>query len=311
MKPLIVLLLAGLLGPAAVAQTNPAVPANHPAVPKTPEPVTLLGDNPLLQTPVTLDAVEQPLGDVLAALNPVLKLDLTAEQNVADQRVTLHIAGQPVYVLMNQLLLLLSHDANRPYGYHWGSLNRVKGERPDYQLWRDTASLAQEQAERDYPRRQLGVMLREWRHTAQLSPKELAAYRGDSPYTSTDPDDAYNKVFRSLTDAQIDTLVSGGTLFLDPVLYAPDMTAYHQSLVKERTEREAHGKELDRLINGEAGAEEREAAQSPLPPIKDLSSFVPALRVLPADEDGDKPDKPTQYYVYLDDLVGSQLVLDP
>lgn len=283
MKFLLVLILAGLLGPTSPTQINSTVPANHflpahlSAVPQTPVPVKLLRDDPLLQAPVTVDAVEQPLGDVLAGLNRTMKLDLTAERNVADQRVTLHVAGQPVYVLMNHLLLLLSHDSQHPYGYHWGSLDRAKGERPDYQLWRDMASAVQEEEARDYPHRELGVFLRDLRHIAQLPPRELLSYRGDYPYKNPDPDDAFNKAFRGLTDDQIDALVNGEVIPLDPLLFAEDIAAYKQD---------------------------------PNPGF--VYGDDPAIRVFPTEKenDRDEPEKIGSFSVHLDGIRGDSIVLD-
>ena len=277
MKPLIVLLLVGLLGPAAHAQTHSTAPAHSLTVPKIPAPAKLLSDNPLLQMPVTVDAVEQPLGSVLAALSPTLKLDLTAEQNVADQRVTLHVAGQPVYVLMQQLVLLLSHNAEHPYGYHWGALERSEGERPDYQLWRDTASLTQEEEARDYPRRELGVFLHDLRHIAQLPPRELPSYQGDYPYKNPDPDDAFNKAFRGLTDDQIDALVNGEVVPLDPLFFAEDIAAFKQD---------------------------------PNPGF--FYGNGPAIRVIPTDKENDRdaPEEIGSFNVHLDGIRGDDIVLD-
>ena len=272
------LILPGLFGLPAFAQAPPANPAT-PHVPgsQTPAPVKLLSDDPLLQAPVTVDAVEQPLGTVLAALSPTLNLDLTAEQNVADQRVTLHIAGQPVYVLMTRLLFLLSHDAAHPYGYHWGPLDRTAGQRPDYQLWRDAASVAQEEDARDCPHRELGVFLRDLRHIAQLPPQELSSYRGDYPYKNPDPDDAFNKAFRVLTDDQIDALVNGEVVPLAPLLFAEDIAAFKQD---------------------------------PNPGF--IYGNGPAIRVLPTDKENDRdaPEEIGSFSVHLDGIRSDSIVLD-
>lgn len=271
-----------------------------------PAPVKLLRDDPLLQTAVTLDAVEQPLGDVLTSLNPALKLNLTAEPDIADQRVTLHVTGQPAYVLTERLLLLFSHNADHPYGYHWGSLERSAGERPDYQLWRDTASIAQEQEERDYPRRELAVFLREWREMSRLSPKDLAAHRGDYPYkTSADPDDPYNKAFRGLSDDQLDLLANGSVVPLDASLFAVEIAALEQKQHDQIVRQD--------IINGVA-----------LPPIKlitpgqpnpysaDPPLAIPAMRVVPGDKelDGRFPDNFAQFQVHLDGVLDSRIVFD-
>ena len=269
-----IVMLLVLLQIAAFAQATPPTQMSSLSASKAPDLVKLLRDDPLLRTPVTVDAVEQPLGDVLAALSPTLKLDLTAEQNVADQRVTLHVAGQPVYVLMGQLLLLLSHNSEHPYGYHWGSLERTKGERPDYQLWRDTASLAQEQEERDRPGRQLALMLQEWRHQAQLPPQKVVVQPGNTIVLVPDPDDPYNKALRSLTDEQLDALALGGIVYLNPSLNTPNTAAPRQPTRDEQARQDIHS----------------------------------ALQVIPADEDFDAefPDRAGQFDLCVGDVAGGE-----
>jgi hypothetical protein len=276
--------LAPGLAVGAAAKTPPATAQSTKTEAETeaPSPVKLLADDPLLQTPVTLDVVEKPLGDVLADFDSTLKVDLSAERGVADQRVTLHVAGQPAHVLMSQLLALLSHDAEHPRGYHWGTLERPAGERPGYQLWSDGVSAAQERDALDGPYRRLAAILRDMRRAAQ------------TPLQGTVPDDLYSKAFRGLTDEQIDALVSGQTVPLDPSLFTAELAANKQY---SQEQYEA------------AVATARQKSQTP--PI--LSEpLAPAIRVTPADLDEEMGslDLAGQFYLYLDGLTGGARNLD-
>ena len=269
-----IVMLLVLLQIAAFAQATPPTQTSSLSASKAPDLVKLLRDDPLLQTPVTVDAVEQPLGEILAQLTLALKLDLTAEQNVADQRVTLHVAGQPVYVLMGQLLLLLSHNSEHPYGYHWGSLERTAGQRPDYQLWRDMASVAQEQEERDRPRRQLAVKLRDMRRSSQLPPQKVVVQPGNTILLFPDPDDPYNKALRDLTDEQLDALAGGEIIYLDPAPSAMTPAMPLQLTSSEQARQDAR----------------------------------PAIQVIPADEDFDADflDKAGQFDLCVGDVAGGE-----
>lgn len=289
MKLIFALLLYSLLTPATFA----AVPASKTTLSdRVPVPVKLLRDDPLLQTLVTLDVMEQPLGDVLTRLNPVLKLDLTAEQDVADQRITLHVTGQPVHVLMGQLLALLSHDPAHPHGYRWGSLDRAPGARRDYQLWRDAASVAEEEAARNYPRRQLAVMLRQMRDDARLplpDPKEPQPTVWDIPYL---------KAFRGLTDDQVDGLVNGATVPLDPALF-PDEIAEGNRRMKEGIARQ---REYTLSVGN----------PKLIPTTIALPAPEPMIQVTPVDQDMDEslPDQAGKFYLDLLGVVFSSRVLD-
>ena len=95
----------------AAPPSAPTLPVGISASPKS----TLLRDDPLLQQKITLEVTDRPLGDVLKALSPALKADLTVSAGIADQRVTLHLTDQPVYLLLNRLPQLLSHLPDHPH----------------------------------------------------------------------------------------------------------------------------------------------------------------------------------------------------
>ena len=306
MKIASILTILSLLGLASLTQAAP-FPKGTSAATNTPVPAKLLRSDPLLQTAITVDAVEVPIKDVLASLKSSLKLDLTAEQNVADQRVTLHVTSQPAYVLMQEILLLLSHNTAHPYGYHWGLLERSAGERPDYQLWRDMASVAQEQEERDYPRRELALFLHDMHQMAQLPPQEATGHQTEMSFKIPDPDDPYNKAFRTLTDDQLDALANGESVPLDPSLFPKEIA----NLRQEQQDWNARQQLADWVVALRAKAR---AARQPDPYPDNLPITLPSpeLWVLPADKDRNEefPDWVGKYDVYLVGVLDSELILD-
>ena len=219
-----------------VGVTAAASPPVQPATIALPKSIALtsrlLRDIPELQQKITLDATDRPVGEVVSSLS--LQVDLSAERNVADQRVTLHLMNQPVYVLMDRLTRLLSHHPDTSEGYQWGHLDRAAGTRPAYQLWRDGHSVDEEQGALDYPRREIAVLLRDVRNMANLSPEDLAKYTGDLPFKIGGPEDSVIvRAFQGLSDSQIDALVAGQPLPLDPNVFAPEIAALHQKEVDQ------------------------------------------------------------------------------
>ena len=229
--------------PAALPLTSPVA---RPA---------LLRDDPLLQQKITLEVTDQPLSVVLARLSPILKLDLTVSSKLGEQRVTLNIKDQPVYVFMADMLSLFSHSPTKPRGYSWGKVERPATARPAYDLWRDAFSVQQEKDELDYPRREAAVMLRNLRDLCRMTPGQLEKYSGDYPYNFLPIPVAEQpfghdqmpmaKALRDLTDDQLDFLMQGGKIPLDPALFAEEMEAAKQ---KQR-DYETHERELDELLH--------------------------------------------------------------
>lgn len=219
-----ILLVAALL---LLAGHGGAAPASAPVKAALPAKPSLLRDDPLLQEKFSVEVTDRPLGDVLKELSPRLKVDLTASSQVADQRVTLHLTDQPVYLLMNRLPALLSHAPDRPRGYYWENLGHPAGGRPAFNLWRDLRSVQDEERELDYPRREAARMLHDLRNMAQMPAPERAKYRGDYPDQLDDYSDGlpFVKAMRGLTDDQLDALVAGQSLPLDPAVFADEIAA--------------------------------------------------------------------------------------
>ncbi|MBV9848130.1 MAG: hypothetical protein JO250_00440 [Armatimonadetes bacterium] len=303
-RSLSVLLLCLLMWPAHLTPAV-ALPARQAATESAAAPPPqLLRDIPALQQKITVEATDRPLGDVLARLSPTLKVDLTARREAADQRVTLHLTDQPVYSLMDRLVILLSHDPDRPHGYHWGPLDRPAGARPVFQLWRDSASEAEERDALDYPRREAAVLLRDLRNMAGMTPQERAQYKGEEPHGWDDnADKVYVKAFKSLSDAQIDALLDGEAVPLDPALFAADLAALRQ----QKRDSMKHEQELAALTH--TADPYPNGIPEPPPP-----AAPPTLTVTRRDQDDDErlPEAFGQYLISinLDGAASEHIVLD-
>ena len=262
----------------------------------SPAKPTRLRDDPLLQQKVTLEATDRPLGEVLKDLSPTLKVDLTASSPVADQRVTLHLTDQPLHLLMNRLPQLLSHLPGKPHGYYWEKLDRPAKARPAFNLWRDLRSMQDEEYERDYPRREAGVLLRDLRNLSRLTYQERMQYKGDYPYIrfpgiSPTEDKPEGKALKGLSDEQIEALLSGEKIPLDPIVFAKEIAAFKQ---KQRA---------DSL---RVYAEVISAGYPPPEP----PDVPPALSVERMDKDGTYPDQATEYEVKLEGVNNYGNVLE-
>ena len=268
------------------------VPAAPPAAVKP----MLLRDNPLLQEKITLEATDRPLSDCLAELSSKLKVELSATSQVADQRVTLRIANQPLYLLMERLPALLSHAPPRPRGYYWEKLERPVGSRPVFNLWRDLRSVQEEEYLRGYPRREAGVLLRDLRNLSRLTPKERLQYKGDYPYLrfpgiSPTEDGPEGKALKGLTDEQLEALLSGEKIPLDPALFANEISAYKKRQRDDQTRVYAVA-----LSQGLA---------VPEPP-----DVLPALSLSLLDENGESPNQTAKYELRLQGITAAGTVLD-
>ncbi len=273
----LILLLMGLLPPAGPGGAAPTpAPATAPASP------TLLRDDPLLQQKITLEATDRPLGEVLKDLSPMLKVDLSASSQIADQRVTLRLTGQPLYLLLNRLPQLLSHLPEKPHGYYWEKLGRPANARPAFNLWRDLRSLQDEEYARDYPRREAARMLRDMRDVIPLTAEQRREFKSDYPPARLRGDPTpLDRALQNLSDAQIEALVDGEKMPLDPAMFAGEIAAFKQ---KQRA---------DSLRTY------AEAIRAGYPP-PEPPDVPPALSVERMDKDGTYPNQATEYEVKLE-----------
>jgi len=297
------LLWLALAVPASAAP--PSTPTTSASA--TPAKSTLLRDDPLLKQKVTLEATDRPLGNVLKELSTRLKVDLTASSQIADQRVTLHLTAQPLYLLMNRLPQLLSHDPGHPRGYYWERLDRPAKARPAFNLWRDLRSVLDEEYDRDYPRREAAVMLRDLRDLCRMTPEERKNYHGDYPYVplpaeiKEQPFGRHSmplvKALKPLTDEQLDALMGGEKIALDPSLFTEEVAAAKQ----QQRDQMKHQQEIAKLTN----------TPDPYPNgIPEPPSIAPVIWVSPDDENGRVLSRSFQYAVHIDGVSGGT-VIDP
>ena len=262
---------------------------------------TLLRDDPLLQQKITLEATDRPLGEVLKVLSPLLKADLTASASIADQRVTLHLIGQPVYRLMDRLPHLLSHLPEHPHGYYWEKLDRAAKQRPAFNLWRDLRSVQDEERELDYPRREVAKMLRDMRDLCRMTPEERKNYHGDYPYVLL-PDDikeqpfgqsgvALAKALRPLTDEQLDALMDGEKIALDSGLFADEIAAAKQA-------------QRDQIKHQQEFAKRTNTQDSYVKGIPEPPDVIPTISVKTQDDNGRVMAHAQLYGVYLSGVQG-------
>jgi len=278
-----------------------AAPASAPVKNVPPAKPTLLRGDPLLQQKVTLEATDRPLGDVLKDLSLTLKVDLTASSQIADQRVTLRLTDQPVYLLMNRLPQLLSHAPGKPRGYYWERLARPAKARPAFNLWRDLRSVQDEEHERDYPRREAARMLRDMRDVIPLNFQERQKFKSDYPparYPSGPPGTVspLELALQGLSDAQIEALVDGQRMPLDPARFA-GAVADGKKQQRDQWKRDQEVAALD-------------GRPDPFPHGFPEQPDVPlVLSVRRADEDDDT-FKPTQYRTRMEGVEEGAGVID-
>ena len=289
--------LLGLLQAAPTGATPPRRPT-APAAATMPAPAKpmALRDNPLLQEMFSVEATNRALGDTLANLSHTLKVDLTASPQTADQRVTLHLTDQPLYLLMERLPALLSHLPNKSHGYYWERLDRPVGTRPAFNLWRDLRSVQDEEHEQGYPRREAAVMLRDMRNLCRLTNKERESYKGDFPFIrfpgiSPTEDGPEGRALRDLTDAQIDALLDGEKVALDPTLFPEEIAAFK----KQRRENYLR---IHHIPSGEAAS------------VPALPDIPPALSVSIADGGGNDPAGEMRYHLNLEGIVNYSSNID-
>lgn len=192
----------------------------------------LLKDEPSLQAKVTFEATNLPMANALRELSKAYKVDLRAAPTVRDQRVTLHVDKQPLYHIMGRIAGVLSHSPSAPRGYHWEKLETSLSARPGFRLWRDARSLQEEQEELDYPRRKSAELVREFRRLVRMSAEERKGYKGSLPgYFLTHEDlQDYRDALSGMSDADVETLVSEGSVPLDKAAFADQIAAFDRQL---------------------------------------------------------------------------------
>jgi hypothetical protein len=175
-------------------------------------------------------------------------------------------------------------------------LDRPAGTRPAFNLWRDQRSVQDEEYERGYPRREAATLLRDMRNLCRLTPEERKSYKGDWPFVRF-PNNApaenspEGKALRDLTDAQIDALLDGQKIALDPTLFSKEIADFRQQRRKDYL----------RIQN----IPPEQAASAPA-----LPDIPPAISVTRADSDSGDPERETRFHLNLEGVVEGSTNLD-
>ena len=238
----VVCLIFGMIGPATNSFALPAERSSKPSMLLSPDvPAFSIQTEQMLQTPISLEETDRPLGDLLNDLSRKLDVSLATVPNTEDQRVTLHLVAQPLYQVMTRLCGLLSHSPSAPQGYAWTTEISVGGvSRPVYRLVRDSHSLSEEAAALDSPRRKAVALLRDLRNLAPMNAEQRSKHKSDLPvgYLEDPEIKAFQKALAGASDKQIDALVENGTLALDPVRFAAEIAhfnkSWHAAAVRQR-----------------------------------------------------------------------------
>lgn len=268
---------------------------------------TLLRDDPLLQQKITLEATDCSVTEVFAQLSPKCQVNFVTSTRVGDQRITLHLTDQPLYIFMGRLIALLSHSPAKPHGYYWDAPEHPSSPRPVYELWRDLRSIREEEYELSYPRREAAVMLRNIRDLCRMTSEERAKYQGDYPYFPLSAEIKEQpfghdlmpvaRAMKALSDAQLDELMQGEKIPLDPVLFSEEISAVKQ----RQREQKLHEQEISRLIG----------TRDPYPTgVPESSVVAPSISVA---AEGDSGKTLSRSYLYAIRLNGLDqgLLLDP
>jgi hypothetical protein len=183
-----------------------------------------------LQKPITIEATDLPLGDLLKELSQDSDVSLLTMPKIEDQRVTLHLTAQPLYQVMTRLCGLLSHSPSAPHGYFWTKESRADDSPPRYRLARDLRSLTEEQDALDIPRRKAARLLRDWRDLSKMSVAQRKRYRGDLPLDYVDNPESrlFQDALTDASDSQIDTLVQSGSIPLNTARFGDKIASFNK-----------------------------------------------------------------------------------
>ncbi len=229
-------------------------PVSHPIILPQTEiqyfPLSTLKNIDALQIKVTIHSQNEPLEEMLAKLSATVPFEISARRPISDQRVNLHVTDTPLWVVMENLQGLLSHDVPTGSGYYWEAFTPGNSkERARYRLQRTAASENAERAERDAPRLRAIQLLREWRDVLHMSPQELALYKGEIPRSYyARPDADYNRAIAVLTDDMIEKLGAGQLVPVNQKEFAAEIESYQRRMralleISRQRSIEANGKD--------------------------------------------------------------------
>ncbi|HZO89308.1 MAG TPA: hypothetical protein VFB38_13325 [Chthonomonadaceae bacterium] len=190
--------------------------------------------DPSLQRKVTIDFKGRPLRVVLASIRQRVGVNILAARNLEEFRVSLHVTAQPLGRVMGRLQDLFGHGTLPTKSCYW-----VRIEDTDhsirYILRRTLYGAREEEALLNYPITTVTRWLHELRDYGQLPPEKRKDFKSDCPviqyYASqgrgmTDGNDPVGEAIASLTDAQIEELITNGQVELPQ--FAPSIGAINK-----------------------------------------------------------------------------------
>lgn len=218
-------------------------------------------------TRVSSRIVGRPLSELLRSLGKQAGCGVRAERDIDPQRVSVRFRERSLLDVLEWLACLLSHNPDGSQGYRWYRERRGDTDPVTLVLRRSHSSRLQEQKELEYPLRRTAELLRQLRSLARTPRGRRAEFRTDLPAGWKRPDsELHLRAAALLTDAQLDALVRGVTIPLDPSVF-PD----EGRLFDER--RRAAGESRER--------------------------FAPALRIRWKNRFGDRPSQPGTFFLEL------------
>jgi hypothetical protein len=282
-----------VLALSVAAKQVPQVPATQTPEEAAENDYAALKNDKTLDVVVDVDCAGQPLQDALADISQKYQVHLVAAKGVGQQRVNLSIRQQKLYTVMYRLAGLLSHSPITPVGYHWKREELPPAPTtPVFRLYRDARSLSNERKALDAPRQTVGLMLREMRDAAQVPPEDRGK---NGKYANSgllfSPDYQLQRdVLTGLSDSEIDGLMRGGTVSLNPEQFK-DRISTLRRLIEERNE---------------GLAAEFRAQNRPVPPgLLSPQIEPPTLHLQPSDSDGENPIWSEMYGMEIDGMSTS------
>jgi hypothetical protein len=199
-------------------------------LPEPPRPSWMESDKEL-QALVSLDVSFMPLHDVLVGISRQYKVNIQAERELGDYRVSLHAKNQPVNRIMGRLQDLFGHGTLPNRSYEWSRIDEG-AKQPVYYLRRNRRAIEEEEALLDVPRQTCLRWLKELQSYLRLSKEEQAKFQAECPCLQASIRNGeglldgdirpLGEAFAALTDGQVETLMQQGSIDLPNLAFSPE-----------------------------------------------------------------------------------------
>jgi hypothetical protein len=250
-----------------------------------------LRSDPALGRQISISVQNTPLSTLMARLTSESSVRLSAAEPDSRQRISVRLSKQTLAEVMTKIAAALSHGKSTAVGWHWVRSTDT-GTKYKYLLTRSNAFLTFEAEESDYARKQAKLLLctlANAAHEMQVNRNSPSLKALPSIYASWF-DNPVTQMFcdalRVLSPADIDKLVSAGSVPLPAGLFADEINAYNMEW-RQRLE-------AKRSANLEAGLKD------PFPNgVPNAPAESPAIEFKPDDYDGELPDRAILYGIWL------------